>query len=353
MVRYKNTHSLTTHSDEAEEAHHTRSINELETMVLDSVARLQSKPVFNEARFPIIGTHTEVEDVFKHLIDRGCSNFTTKLNMPQFPELPFAGGRFGDVWRGRLTDNTQVAVKCLRAHALKGQPTKSVKRATRELYSWSKAKHIYVLDLMGIAMFRGRLAMISPWMANGTLEDYARNKSIASRWRLCVQVAEGLSSVHASGMVHGDLKAKNILVSDEGMVKLSDFGNSIFVSECSLEFTDTTNTVGGTTRWMAPELLDEDESEDEDTNRSQPADIYALGMTILEVMTARKPYFECKKDAAVIKAATKGQYPRRPDEFSENKRFGDERWTLLLGCWKRNPNSRPKVTEVRETMVSI
>ncbi|KAG9089274.1 hypothetical protein FS749_001459 [Ceratobasidium sp. UAMH 11750] len=281
MVRYKNTHSLTTHSDEAEEAHHTRSINELETMVLDSVARLQSKPVFNEARFPIIGTHTEVEDVFKHLIDRGCSNFTTKLNMPQFPELPFAGGRFGDVWRGRLTDNTQVAVKCLRAHALKGQPTKSVKRAARELYSWSKAKHIYVLDLMGIAMFRGRLAMISPWMANGTLEDYARNKSIASRWRLCVQVAEGLSSVHASGMVHGDLKAKNILVSDEGMVKLSDFGNSIFVSECSLEFTDTTNTVGGTTRWMAPELLDEDESEDEDTNRSQPADIYALGMTIL------------------------------------------------------------------------
>ncbi|KAG8741702.1 hypothetical protein FRC10_002575 [Ceratobasidium sp. 414] len=350
MVRGRNTHSLTIGSNQAEEeVHHARSVNELETLVLDSVARLQSRPVFNETMLSIIGTHTvslcEVEEVFKHLINRGCVNFTTQLDLSQFPDLPFAGGRFGDVWCGRLTDSTQVAVKCLRAHALKDQPTKSVKRAARELYSWSKAKHIYVLDLMGVAMFRGRLAMISPWMSNGTLEDYAREQTSPSRWRLCIQVAEGLSAVHASRMVHGDLKAKNILVCAEGRVKLSDFGNSIFVSECSLEFTDTTNTAGGTTRWMkAPELLDEDE--DEDTNR-QAADIYALGM---EVMTAKKPYFECKKDAAVIKAVNQGQYPRRPDEFSENERFGDQRWDLLLGCWRRDPDSRPKAVEVMETV---
>ncbi|KAG9081763.1 hypothetical protein FRC06_005399 [Ceratobasidium sp. 370] len=276
MVRSKNTHSLTTYSNQVEEeVHHARSINELETLVLDSVARLQSRPVFDETKFPIIGTHTGVEEVFKRLIDRGCTNFTTRLDMSQFPGC-----------HSQAAALETYAVKCLRAHALKDQPTKCVKRAARELYNWSRAKHLYVLDLMGVAMFRGRLAMISPWMVNGTLEDYARKKTSAARWRLCIQVAEGLSSVHASGMVHGDLKAKNILVSDEGTVKLTDFGNSIFVSECSLDFTDTTNTAGGTTRWMkAPELLaegeGEGEGEDEDTSRSQPADVYALGMTVL------------------------------------------------------------------------
>ncbi|KAG9077764.1 hypothetical protein FRC06_008722, partial [Ceratobasidium sp. 370] len=158
---------------------------------------------------------------------------------------------------------------------------------------------------------------------------------------------------------------KNILVSDEGTVKLTDFGNSILVSECSLDFTDTTNTAGGTTRWMAPELLAEDEGEDEDTNRSQPADVYALGMAEIstdkklfssndmrlsqEVTTARKPYFECKRDASVIKAVNGGKHPRRPDEFSENKRFGDQRWDLLLASWRRDPNSRPKAGEMRDT----
>ncbi|KAG9119208.1 hypothetical protein FRC07_005860 [Ceratobasidium sp. 392] len=342
IIRSENPLTLTTSSGRGEDGTHDRSVNELETLVLESVARLQSRSVFDE----------EVEDVFKYLIDHHCANCTTRLDMSSFKEGPYAGGRFGDVWRGKLTDETRVAVKCLRTHVLKDHPPKDVKRAARELYCWSKAKHVHVLDLMGVAMFRGQLAMISPWMVNGTLEDYAQQKSGPDRWKLCVQVAEGLRYVHSTGMVHGDLKAKNILVSAEGLIKMSDFGNSLFVSECSLRFTDTTNVGGGTTRWMAPELLDDDD-EDEEVNRSQPADVYALGMTVLEVVTGRKPYFECKRDPAVIKAVNRGQYPQRPAEFSNETHFGDERWMLLLKCWAQDPESRPKTTEVWNAMIRL
>ncbi|KAF8597062.1 kinase-like protein, partial [Ceratobasidium sp. AG-I] len=119
----------------------------------------------------------------------------------------------------------------------------------RELYNWSKTNHENVLKLTGIAMFREQLAMISPWMGNGTLGAYIYKNPGVDRWALCLQVAEGLAYMHRIKMVHGDLKATNVFVSDEGVVKLGDFGHSI-LEHHSLSFSATTNFGGGTARWM-------------------------------------------------------------------------------------------------------
>ncbi|QRW07893.1 Tyrosine kinase domain protein [Ceratobasidium sp. AG-Ba] len=218
----------------------------------------------------VVGSTTEVDEVFKHLVEHECVNFTLDLDMENFAEAPIAGGTFGDVYRGKLRNKTPVAAKCLRVHAMDNTFKKD--KAARELYYWSKIKHDNVLSLMGVAMFRGKLAMISLWMENGTIRDFVVKNPTVDRWGLCVQVATGLAHIH------GDLKGKNILVSDQQVVKLSDFGNAI-LAECSLAFTDTTQKGGGTTRWMAPELLDEDETKIPE--RSKEADVYALGMTIL------------------------------------------------------------------------
>ncbi|QRV78827.1 Tyrosine kinase domain protein [Ceratobasidium sp. AG-Ba] len=287
-----------------------------------------------------IGTHTPVQDVFRLLVTSRCLDLTDKLNLSKCPIPPYAGGRFGDVWCGELDDGSTIAIKCLRLHTTSETSMKIVKRAARELYYWSKAKHKNVLELIGIAMFRKRLAMISPWMLNGTLFSYILKNPNVNHWELCQQVAEGLAYIHEIGMIHGDLNAINILISDEGIAKLSDFGNAI-LSDHSLAFTATTNVGGGTSRWMAPELLFGKDSDGNDVDRSKPADVYALGMivseddsaSLQEVVTGQHPYSERRADASVTFAIIEGHLPDRPPQFHSETRHGDERWQLLLDCW--------------------
>ncbi|KAG8720610.1 hypothetical protein FRC09_009274 [Ceratobasidium sp. 395] len=305
---------------------------------LDGVLKLQE----NEN---CISTTTPMKDVFGLLLDSGCLDLTGELDSAQCSTAPYAGGRFGDVWCAVRQDQTRIAIKCLRLHTTSEACVKSIKRAARELYYWSKAKHRYVLELTGIAIFRGRLAMISPWMSNGTLQAYIRRNPDVDRWELCKQVAEGLAYIH-------HIRMDNILVSDEGTAQISDFGNSI-LSDHSLVFTATTSRGGGTSRWMAPELLLEEDDEGGIPDRSMPADVYALGMTILEVVTGQPPYAEYRTDAWVTRIVIDGTPPNRPAQLSGGSRFGDERWVMLSECWRKQPKSRPAAIEVQKKMAAL
>ncbi|KAG8735742.1 hypothetical protein FRC10_010213 [Ceratobasidium sp. 414] len=331
-----------------------------------------------------------MQDVFKLLVNSKCHDLTERINMSRCPTTPNAGGRFGDVWCGELQDETQVAIKCLRLHTTSDTSVKAIKvmitgtftmtwllnrgqRAARELYYWSKAEHKNVLKLFGVAMFRGRLAMISPWMPNGTLQVYIRNHPDVNRWDLVGNDVMGkarVSLIQLTGdmiKIHGDLKAVrvNILVSDAGQVKLSDFGNAI-LSDHSLGFTATTNIGGGTSRWMAPELLCGQDIAGNKADRSAPADVFALGMTILvgradtgtkgcnalipvqEVVTGHIPYVEHKSEPYATLAVVMGILPQRPVQLLSDTRFGDERWKLLNECWKMEPKLRPKARNLLE-----
>ncbi|KAG8700533.1 hypothetical protein FRC08_004647, partial [Ceratobasidium sp. 394] len=140
--------------------------------------------------------------------------------------------------------------------------------------------------------------------------------------------------------VHGDLKARNVLVDKDGTARLSDFDHSI-LSNCTLLFTETTNVGGGTLRWMAPELLLS--SGDEDTApiaRSKQTDVYALGMT-QEIISGRVPYAEYKVDRAIIRALDRKEFPTRPKEVSS-----DWIWSLLEACWDHDPEARPSASWV-------
>ncbi|KAF8600116.1 kinase-like protein [Ceratobasidium sp. AG-I] len=201
---------------------------------------------------------------------------------------------------------------------------------------------------MGIAVFRDQMAMISQWMQGGTLHDYIRQDHNVDRWALCLQIAEGLAYIHGIGMVHGDLKSMNILVSANGVVKLSDFGNSV-LSEHSIGFTASDGA--GTCRWTAPELHMEDG--ESPGVRSMEADVYALGMTILEVITRKLPYFETTSDMRVILSVTQGKKPRRPDELLPSTQHGDERWNMLLTCWDMKPEIRPTALDLHNTMCRL
>ncbi|KAG8728025.1 hypothetical protein FRC12_022092, partial [Ceratobasidium sp. 428] len=146
-------------------------------------------------------------------------------------------------------------------------------------------------------------------------------------------------------LVHGDLKASNVLISSEGIAKLSDFDHSI-LSSCTLGFTETSNAGGGTLRWMAPELLLPQEEDIAPVTKTKQTDVYALGMTILEATTGKVPYAEYRFDTAIVRALDRRQLPYRPKELSNSGPQEDWIWSLLKLCWEHDPLLRPLASEM-------
>ncbi|KAG8718564.1 hypothetical protein FRC08_004980 [Ceratobasidium sp. 394] len=115
-------------------------------------------------------------------------------------------------------------------------------------------------------------------------------------------------------------------------------------------FTETKHAPQFTPRWTAPELMEED-----GISQSQEADVYALGMTILEIITGKVPYYYINNVLAMIRTiAFKKELPRRPeDNIPSNSRHGDVLWSLLEGCWEFEPKKRPGATGVANIMSGI
>ncbi|KAG9086401.1 hypothetical protein FS749_003664 [Ceratobasidium sp. UAMH 11750] len=214
--------------------------------------------------------------IIQHLVFHGCRDITATLNLSSCSEYPIASGGFGDVYRGQLSKGMRVAIKCMRLFECPDvgeQQQRYLKRAAREIHTWSKLRHPNVLRLLGLVMYRDRISMVSPWVDNGPVRYYLARTPGVNRPQMCTQIATALLYLHQFGVIHGDLKGDNILVSDTGEPLITDFGNAI-LEECTLQFTSSTSGSHLSTRWTAPELL-------EGGKRSFEADIFALGMTIL------------------------------------------------------------------------
>ncbi|KAG8701824.1 hypothetical protein FRC08_003884 [Ceratobasidium sp. 394] len=163
---------------------------------------------------------------------------------------PAARGAFGDVWRARYRDGKEIAIKSLRLYgsvAARGRH-KLEKNSVRELVVWSKLNHPNVLNLLGICVFGGEIGMVAEWMPNGHVTEYSIKHPEADKLKLINDITAGLAYLHDKGIVHGDLKGGNVVVSADGDCKLVDFGLAK-LTEDSLGVS-TTSTQSGTTRWM-------------------------------------------------------------------------------------------------------
>ncbi|KAG8704643.1 hypothetical protein FRC08_002118 [Ceratobasidium sp. 394] len=263
-----------------------------------------------------------------------CPDISQELDLQNCGGVAIAGGSFGDIYRGKLRNGDLVAIKCARLFLDNTDQSQEVlKSAARELYAWSKCQHICVAELLGVALFRNQLAMISRWTGRGTLPQYITNNPRVNRIRLCHQIVTGLDYLHRIGVVHGDIKGANVLISEGGHAQLTDFGSSIFKSS-TMVFTGESFKPSFSLRWAAPELLDET------VKSSKEADIYALGMTILETITGEIPYAGRTDCNVMVAVAVKKELPTRPESM------GFELWNILLECWRREPLARPTATSV-------
>ncbi|CEL60426.1 hypothetical protein RSOLAG1IB_09632 [Rhizoctonia solani AG-1 IB] len=189
------------------------------------------------------------DDMFECLTFHGCPDLTNLMNPGAFSKGFVVAGGFGDIWKGRLYDETAVAIKVWRFRTINEDAGKDLKRAMREIYNWSKLEHKNIHKLLGVIVFEGRLGMVSKWMEKGNLQNYLHKNKDVDRYPLCIQLAQGVEYLHNNNMIHGDLKAINVLVSSDDTLKLTDFDHSI-MAECTLQFSETTRIGGGTLRWM-------------------------------------------------------------------------------------------------------
>ncbi|CUA76629.1 putative WD repeat-containing protein alr2800 [Nostoc sp, PCC 7120] [Rhizoctonia solani] len=317
---------------------------------LESDARLG-----NEGDSPHIETayaitsQMSAQQMFDCLISSGCIDLSSEMDSRQNTAMIVSGGGFGDIWMGKLYNGAKVAIKAWRTNSFEQCTYKTLKRAARELFYWSRMEHQNIHQLMGVIMFKNEyLGMVSEWMENGNLHEYLRKHSTVDRYQLCIQVASGLRYMHSCKTVHGDLKAANVLVSQDGVARLSDFDFAIMSEAGSLWFSESSNTRMGSIRWAAPEMLAE-----ELPKRTTQSDVYALGMTILEIFTGNVPYPNCRMDFNVMLTVAQGTLPTRPMDSLGDNHQGNLIWHLLLRCWSRSINDRPSAKQVVETLLSL
>ena len=158
--------------------------------------------------------------------------------------------------------------------------------------------------------------------------------------RLVMQLAESLTAAHADGVVHGDVKPENVLVTDAGTASeattLTDFGLARVVRGSSR--TSTRSQVMGTPHYAAPEIH-------RGQGRDSSADVYALGAVLYELIVGRRP-FEAETIEGVMRAHLDAEPPRTGD-------FSAELWQVTQAALRKDPTGRYAATEVAGNLREI
>ncbi|KAG8913799.1 Transcriptional regulatory protein sin3, partial [Tulasnella sp. 408] len=179
-------------------------------------------------------------------------------------------GHFCDVFEGTHLKEGKIALKRPRI-GLTGYDDVVVRRFEREATTWRRLRHPHILKFLGTFKRDGHMYFVSPFIDNGTLVEYIAANPDINRIRLLCETADAVQYLHKEGVVHGDLKASNILIGDNGSSLLCDFG----LTKAAESRTSTAMQGAGTFRWQAPELWD-------NAPKSFESDVYAFGMTVAE-----------------------------------------------------------------------
>lgn len=200
-------------------------------------------------------------------------------------ETPIGRGGMGDVFLGRqLSLDREVAIKLL-AVDLQQDPL-FIERLEREARLMARLRHP---NIVGVHDFHklpdGSAAIVMEFVEGGSLREKMRahpcGLPVAEALNIIDQIAEGLRTAHAAGVIHRDMKPENVLLDCNGIVRVTDFGLALPMHDRRARLT-ITGTVAGTVDYLAPERI---EGADGDARQ----DIFALGVIAYELLTGRTP----------------------------------------------------------------
>ncbi|KAI0049057.1 hypothetical protein FA95DRAFT_1538888 [Auriscalpium vulgare] len=249
-------------------------------------------------------------------------------------EVKIGIGFFSDVYKGTWRHHT-VAIKVL-------AETTPHKLFVHEIGIWKQLSHPNVLELLGASSASGDAPwfLVSPYYSNGSLVTFLKgmtDQTAIDLLRMIHEISKGMAYLHEKGVLHGDLKAANVLVDDNLRCVISDFGQSEMRSE--VYRISRTPIPHGTLRWQAPELMMGAEV------LTPEIDVYAFAICCVEILTKGALPWPLMDDDAVRHLVINDNIrPSLPLTALSRTALGD----IVHRCWDRNPQVRPSFEKIAQ-----
>ncbi|XP_030602377.1 serine/threonine-protein kinase 10 [Archocentrus centrarchus] len=246
-------------------------------------------------------------------------------------------GAFGKVYKARNKETGALAA----AKVIETKCEEELEDYMVEIDILAKCDHRYIVKLLDAFYHDNKLWIMIEFCPGGAVDaamlDLDRGLTEPQIKVVCRQMLEALVYLHGKKIIHRDLKAGNILLMQDGDIKLADFG----VSAKNTKTLQRRDSFIGTPYWMAPEVVMCETMKD--APYDYKADIWSLGITLIELAQIEPPHHELNPMRVLLKIA-KSEPPglERPQKWSQA--FND----FLRKALDKNPEARPTAAQLLE-----
>ncbi|KAK6786455.1 hypothetical protein RDI58_014980 [Solanum bulbocastanum] len=218
-------------------------------------------------------------------------------------ENKIGAGSFGVVYKGKLPDGREVAIK----RGETGTRTKKFQEKESafesELAFLSRLHHKHLVRLVGYCEERDERLLVYEYMKNGALFDHLHDKnnvekssSIVNSWKMRIKIAldaaRGIEYLHnyaVPPIIHRDIKSSNILIDANWIARVSDFGLSLMGPESNRDYSSRPMKAAGTVGYIDPEYYGLNVL-------TAKSDVYGLGVVLLELLTGKRAIFKSEEN---------------------------------------------------------